>query len=295
MICHFFARNLAQYFWIIKPSVGCDRILIQLESGLVAHSVQHNVAWIVLKFIRQFPFIPLFPPSLAQYVSAGFWAFVCFHQAYKKEFVVGTPLDSEFTCVFLVSGHRGLLRLPGRSQVPSIHWKYLDFSIVSVMICHLKSFLNHKSRWFHADFWSNGITPQTLGSNEFWINKNVFLDRKPIMFLRKFQGAYGSSTKKKPVFRGLKLTIVANRGSTPHWGWFGARRKWSGWSLYTTDPGRLLYPFWRTDRGVGGFLKCQKWMDLGASNIGEENPARSVWYCWWLKSQTTTWDGAETL
>ena len=25
---------------------------------------------------------------------------------------------------------------------------------------------------------------------------------------------------------------------------------------------------------VGGFLKCQKWMDLGASNIGgEQNPA----------------------
>ena len=42
-----------------------------------------------------------------------------------------------------------------------------------------------------------------------------------------------------------------------------------------------------------GFLNCH------CSSIVNEHLHSSLknpgWYCWWLKSQTTTWDGAETL
>ena len=75
----FFASNLAQYFWIIEPWVGCDEILTELQSiladffwTLVAHSVKHK-ACIFPNFLGHFPFTLVFSPSRSQSSSAVRW------------------------------------------------------------------------------------------------------------------------------------------------------------------------------------------------------------------------------
>ena len=93
-------------------------------------------------------------------------------------------------------------------------------------------------------FWAEWKQPRS-----WWISKVKQMDLTPILFF-KIRGCPGSSPFSSPLkpwvawFSHGRLVIWKNRGG------FGTRREWFGWSLYSTDPSRLLYRHKRTDRGL---------------------------------------------
>jgi len=195
--------------------VELESILADFFWKLVAHSVQNKVAWI-------FNLHPVVFSQFVSIISAVTLGLLVFPHIKK--------LHSRHTSWF--SGRSAFQEGPKLSTKNTLlilnpQWMTNLGGLIQSLAMESPTIISRKANGPNAYniFW------KIQGKMAVQLGKASLLKPWDSLLVRKLMGLVSW-----PV-------IWKNRGG------FGARREWFGWNLLTADPGRVLYPHKRTDRG----------------------------------------------